>query len=270
MKKLLLVIFCTLIPVLAHGATYYVAKTGSDSRSCANAQLQSTPKLTINSGTGCLSPGDTLIVKAGNYAEQLNNVIPSGTAGNPTTVKANPGDTVIIQPDSHGAEFAAVNISNRQYIVFDGFIVDMTNMWNVGISMNTSSNCITIQNCEVRNMKYDPSSSGGAGIDTVDQNSSNNIIRFNKVHHIGTLTPNTGQGPGAHGIYIHSSNNVIEYNEVYNNVSHGIHLFNTYPGESVNNNIVRNNVIHNNESRGLLLSSGDNNTAYNNIIYGNG
>ena len=31
MKKFLLVIFFTIVPVLAHGGTYYVAKTGSDS-----------------------------------------------------------------------------------------------------------------------------------------------------------------------------------------------------------------------------------------------
>ena len=30
MRKFLLVMFFTMFPVLAHGATYYVAKTGSD------------------------------------------------------------------------------------------------------------------------------------------------------------------------------------------------------------------------------------------------
>ena len=36
MKKLLLVIFFTIVPVLAHGGTYYVAKTGSDNNSCVS------------------------------------------------------------------------------------------------------------------------------------------------------------------------------------------------------------------------------------------
>jgi hypothetical protein len=43
MKKLLLVMVFTMFPVLAHGATYYVAKTGSNSNSCTSAQSQSTP-----------------------------------------------------------------------------------------------------------------------------------------------------------------------------------------------------------------------------------
>ena len=78
MKKLLLVLFLTLFPILAHGATYYTAKTGSDSNSCSNAQSQSTPKLTINAGINCLNAGDTLIVKSGTYNESIAETIPSG------------------------------------------------------------------------------------------------------------------------------------------------------------------------------------------------
>ena len=36
------------------GKTYYVAKTGSNSNSCTQAQNQSTPKLTISAGISCL------------------------------------------------------------------------------------------------------------------------------------------------------------------------------------------------------------------------
>src|SRR5262245_12116041 len=97
MRKSLLVIFFTIFPVLAHGATYYVAKTGSNSNSCANARSQSTPKLTINAGAGCLNAGDTLIVKSGVYNEALNDVIPSGIAGNPTIVKSEVQYGAVIQ-----------------------------------------------------------------------------------------------------------------------------------------------------------------------------
>jgi hypothetical protein len=79
MKKLLLVIFFTIVPVLAHGGTYYVAKTGSDNNSCSSAQLQSTPKLTINAGAACLSAGDTLVVRDGTYVETITATIASGT-----------------------------------------------------------------------------------------------------------------------------------------------------------------------------------------------
>ena len=45
MNRLLPAILLALTPVLAHGATYYVAKTGSDSNSCAQAQSASTPEV---------------------------------------------------------------------------------------------------------------------------------------------------------------------------------------------------------------------------------
>ena len=67
-----------LIPGSAYCATYYTAKSGSNSNSCAQAQNVSTPKLTIGAGIGCLSSGETLIVKAGTYNESLDST-PSGT-----------------------------------------------------------------------------------------------------------------------------------------------------------------------------------------------
>ena len=73
MKSLLLVILLALTPVIAHGSTYYVAKTGQDGNTCAQAQSRSTPKLTIKAGLACLAGGDTLIIKAGTYTETFVN-----------------------------------------------------------------------------------------------------------------------------------------------------------------------------------------------------
>ena len=53
----------------AHGATYYIATTGSDSNSGSSIQPPSTPRRTTNAAASCLSAGDTLIVKAGTYDE---------------------------------------------------------------------------------------------------------------------------------------------------------------------------------------------------------
>src|SRR5712691_718257 len=137
MKKLLLVIFFTIVLVLAHGATYYVAKTGSDSNSCNSAQSQSTPKLTINAGAGCLGAGDTLIVKAGTYVEVLNNVIPSGTAGNPTIVRSEAQYGAVIQATQSlvtGQSFnqhSVIAFSNQSYITFDGFTTDASSVTGV-------------------------------------------------------------------------------------------------------------------------------------------
>ena len=48
-----------------------------------------------------LTPGDTLFVRSGTYAESLQGTIPGGTSwSSPVTVVAYPGDTVTIQPTS--------------------------------------------------------------------------------------------------------------------------------------------------------------------------
>ena len=71
MNRFLVAFLALMTPALTHGATYYVAKTGSDSKSCTQAQSASTPKLTIKAGLACLKGGDTLIIKAGTYNEGI-------------------------------------------------------------------------------------------------------------------------------------------------------------------------------------------------------
>ena len=61
----------------AQAATYYVAKNGNDGNSCAQARSVTSPRQTLEQAVGCLTAGDTLLVRAGVYAESLNNVVPS-------------------------------------------------------------------------------------------------------------------------------------------------------------------------------------------------
>lgn len=73
----------------AQAATYYVGKSGADGNSCATAQSSAagSRKLSIGSGLGCLSAGDTLSIGDGTYAETLQN-IPNGSVGNYITIRA--------------------------------------------------------------------------------------------------------------------------------------------------------------------------------------
>ena len=76
---------------------YFVATNGSDS----NPGTISQPFRTIAKGVSMLTPGKTLLVRSGTYAESLQNTIPGGTSwSSPVTVEAYPGDTVTIQPSS--------------------------------------------------------------------------------------------------------------------------------------------------------------------------
>ena len=71
--------------------TYFVAPNGNDNSPGTEAK----PFKTIQRGAKALSAGDTLLVKAGTYVEQIS-VSDSGTKNNPITIKAYKEDDVLI------------------------------------------------------------------------------------------------------------------------------------------------------------------------------
>ena len=67
---ILLLIAFSPLAVQAAGAVYYVAKNGSDS----NPGTEALPWLTIQKAVNSMSAGDTTLVKAGTYAEEVRIV----------------------------------------------------------------------------------------------------------------------------------------------------------------------------------------------------
>jgi len=271
-----LFIACCLSPLLAHAATYHVAQSGgSDSNACGAAQNPGTAKATIGAGVGCLSGGDTLIIHAGIYPEFANGIIPSGSQGNPTTIKANgnaflgTGERAILRPPGVGGFTSVMKITGHD-IVIDGLVLDGSNNTNVVIGIDTTNG--TLQNSEIMGMGPIPQDGNGAAcVDLfAGQGGGFNTVLHNKIHDC----QNSGDDPNGlstHCIYMHSSNNVIDGNDIYNCGNHGIQQFNgSANGLSSNNNVIRNNRIHESGARAILLSSGSGNVAYNNIVYNNG
>jgi hypothetical protein len=77
--------------------------------------------------------------------------------------------------------------------------------------------------------------------------------------------------PGAHGLYWRGSNGLVEHNEIYDNNGWGLQFY--YGQGSANNNVFRNNYVHDNgdgtANGGILIATGDNNRAYNNVFANN-
>ncbi len=264
MKQVVMVFALTLAPTLAQGATYYVAKTGSDSYSCSQAQSPSTPKLTIAGSSGglkCLKAGDKLFIKGGAYAEFINfNQIPSGNSWDAATVvQAAPGETVTLRPSSGGGGGDAVWFYGQSYIVLDGLIIDASNVSVNGVRFNSNngnpSHHIRLQNVEVMNARYSNC--------LYVQNEQQHDLQFInvKAHHCG------GTNPQNHGLYLKGYNNLVDGCQFYNNAGDGVQLYHSVGGNS--NNTIRNSIMHDNGSVGIMLGSGSNNVAYNNIVYGN-
>lgn len=270
-----------LVPSIAFSATYYTAKTGGNGNTCAQAQNESTPKLTIAGGIGCLSAGDTLVVKSGIYNESLNST-PSGTSwANATTIRANPGDTVRLAPTSGSAPRAATFGSGKQYIIVDGFEVNSGNLHD-GFKIEGTSHHIRIQNCEIWGATY----MGIMDATGASTTRTSNLEILNNIIHDNGGTGSTQR----HGIYITSQGNRIWGNTVYRNSAYGIQLWNASGTVSNNdiqynksydnrlrsgyvwrgsNNLFANNLGWDNGIDGMVHSGGSNNKIYNNTMYSN-
>jgi hypothetical protein len=258
---------------LGYASTFSVAKTGSNSNSCIDAQSQSTPKLTIKAGISCLSSGDTLLIKRGTYVESFNNVIPGGTSWtNATTVAADTGETVIIKGPVGAARVFYFRGNIASYIILDGLILDGTDIvWDiVKIDQFTDGDAahhIRIINSELRN---------GPSKAVLATNTTNNIqIQQSNIHDNGQADYDQ-DGFYSYNFYIQGEDNLIENCDISGAGAHGVHIYNGYTFQS-NNNIVRNNIIHDNgllnsggkTGGGILIGSGTNNQIYNNLIYNN-
>jgi hypothetical protein len=70
----------------AHGASYYMSRSGSDSNACS----QSAPCATLAKAFKMMSGGDTLYVADGTYSDQITQSLlpPGGSAGKYTTIRA--------------------------------------------------------------------------------------------------------------------------------------------------------------------------------------
>jgi len=242
------------------GNTYYVATTGSD----ANPGTETQPFRTIAHGVSGLTPGDTLYVLSGTYAEALIHSIPPGTSwDSPVTVAAAPGHTVTIKPNS-GANFVLHFQGPQQYIVIDRLILDATNVTydavkiTGGVDPLGPAHHIQLIRCEVKNAPRQ-------GILVTDFAGWNEFIDLD-VHDNGTTWYD-------HGLYISTSHNLVEESIVYHNRGFGIHVYVEEVGQTANNNIVRSNHVYNNSyldpdyGGGILLGSGDGNTAHNNLVH---
>ncbi len=281
-------LLAALVLVPAHGATYYVAPSGSD----ANAGTEAQPWRTIQKAAVTLIAGDTVYVKIGTYNEK---VFPknSGIPGNYIVYAAYPGDSVTLDGtgitlDWHDALFT---IEGKSYIKISGFRIvnSLSPHGSEGIYLKEGmrQDHIIIEKNYFYNI-YGPAV-GGYCCDNL-------IIDNNEITEV-----NVGEGPGSPGSgeaisvydihtfefknnHIHhaykegmdvqaSSNGKIYNNHIHNVSSIGIYL-DAWDGPDHDINIYQ-NVVHDNGGDGIGIAieqeegSLRNISIYNNIVYNN-
>src|SRR5262252_2762633 len=173
--------------------TFHVATTGSD----ANNGSAGAPWLTIGKCVSAMQGGDTCLVHAGTYAESTL-YLPNGTSGAPTTLQANPGDTVTINSPSRTNDCMICFHLGAQWQVVDGFILDGLALTKFIVNTDDNSQSdfhhLTIQNCEMRNSLYSGMLISG----------DNWKVLGNNIHHNGT------DATLDHGIYFSASQSLIQ------------------------------------------------------------
>jgi parallel beta-helix repeat protein len=277
-------LLAVLISVPAHGATYYVATSGSDS----NPGTQAQPWRTIQKAADTLIAGDMVFVKEGPYNER---VIPhnSGNPGDYIAYIAYPGDTVTIDGIgiSTPGEFdwgGLFDVSGRTYIKISGFRI--INSPSAGIFVGNSSHIII-----EKNSTYNTFSSGIGVWDC-----SNIIIDNNEVE----LACNDGEeecitvaltdifevknnhvhhgGPGTHGGEGIDAKDGSSNGKIYNNHVHDINKLGIYVDawdkHTYNIDVFR-NIVHDCTEEGFSVACEaggllENVRIYNNIAYNNG
>ena len=273
---------------VAHAATYYASKSGSDARSCAQAQSLSTPKLTVNSAAACLAPGDTLYVRSGVYNESLMvsvyaRAIPSGTSwSNKVRIAAYPGDgPVWLQPlttssSAGGKGWVVLIDANISYVELDGINLDGSYL-SGGVLWISTNNGNDPHHIRFQNAEAIAGNIGGGGAimlgahTRIGATGANEIV--NVTIHGGGLPGLCGYECASYGIYVKGPNNIIANCDIYDTSGAGIQIYNS-DGDSPDNNIIRYNRIHDITRAGSLdevwgvVTLGANNQIYNNVIYG--
>jgi hypothetical protein len=206
---------------LGTGAIYHIATTGSDSNPGTAAQ----PFRTINKYMSVAKAGDTGQVHAGTYVESTASspwVQPSGmfggdtasvsaqrsgTATNPITLMAFPGDEGRVTLDSQNVR-AGIYANGQDYWQIHGLRLVNSLDWAIASNVRTSADLnyvhtldeLTvgwrIENCLIRDVVASAGgNSGGIGM----WHSKDWIVRNNRFTHIGTYNGRASSAVQAYG-----------------------------------------------------------------------
>jgi hypothetical protein len=225
-----LIVAATLIfgPLSLQGAaaTYYVDPAGNDASSGTIAQ----PFRAVAKGVSVLSPGDTLYIRGGTYAEGDNAVhAHSGTAGNPITIAAYPGEAVTLAP-------CMIVFDGVAYITLDGFVIDATNGSGEGLWLGDGSNHIIVRNIEIKNAR-----SRGLFMGPPYPVSPTPLYTYNQV--LNVKIHDNGGSDGINPVYVETSGNLFDGLEVYHSCG-TVGFYDVSEPVSVDGNIIRNSYIH--------------------------
>jgi parallel beta-helix repeat protein len=251
------------IPTSQGPATYVVAMNGDNT---ANGS-ENSPWKTVQHAVDKVKPGDTILLRAGEYSEAVH-IVKSGLHEKPIYLKAFPGESVAID----GGEAAAIK-ADASYWVIDSLTLhssaDRTlslHTTNFQINNNVIYGAIYIWGSynTISNNEIDGSRHAGNenGIMDDGPSSHNNQILNNKIHDFYSR-----------GIWSQwfTHDNLIEGNTVYNITGETGICIDLDAASNVDyRHTIRGNVVHDCGQTGIELENSYDTLVENNLVYNTG
>ena len=296
-----------MIPWIGTAADLWVDRNslgGSCSNSRSRAQVSETsPWCTLQAIGDDIQPGDVIHVRDGEYTEGYHcdsgcwgsailQVTVSGTAANPITFMAEPGEEVVFSADG-GAEWGIIVVGNGgsgspKHLVFDGFVttgfvwkgvmiestsdvvlrnLEVTNCGEGAIGILQSER-VTVEGCDVHDNSLDGYTSAINYWDCGD----GNVIRGNRVWNTKDEDSRETEG---HGIIFDFCSydgdpTLIENNVIWNNEGLCMNLLASSGFIIRNNTCWRNNLGRTEGTVGEIWLGGDHMTVHNNLLVSRG
>ncbi len=218
------------------GATFHVATTGADT----GPGTQAAPWRTVQKALSTLQPGQTALVHAGVYAQDLE-LTRAGTVDAPITIRSAPGEQAILRPGVGSGTRIPLQLGRgAAYARFYGLVIEgASGPSTTNVYAYDDAHDIEISGCEIR----------GSERQGFYSESSNS-----RIHIIGCyFHGNGGSGPVHldHNIYIQGSHNAVLGNLVTGAVNgNGIQV---YP--SSDHIVIAGNTITGNFREGIIIGS---------------
>jgi hypothetical protein len=231
-------LFVLLGPVMAQGATYYVATTGSDSNPGTSSSPWRNPQKCAKSP---IKAGDTCIVRSGTYTapSSMPNVVvyvsansASGTSSQPITIKSEKvNGAVIIVPSTSNSLNAAFYVP-RPYYIIEGFNIsggsnNGASVGFTGIYLSSTATGATVRLNSIHHIARSVCSNSTYGFTGVYLgNTSGAVVERNRIYSIGRKRNgesgcSTVRFQNDHGIYVKGTSNVTIRRNVFYDTNRG-------------------------------------------------
>ncbi len=236
-------------------ATYYVATNGNDADPGTLAQ----PWKTLQHAADRVAPGDTVEVRAGDFAGA--SFATSGTATRQIVVEAYAGESPSITADNPKTP-DGINLEGASYMTLKGFTIN--GRTRAGIR------AVKCQHVTIRDNRMDRNGKWGILTGFCDDLLIDHNVASRSIRQHGIYVSNSGDRPvirrnlawgnSANGIHMNGdasyggdgiiSGALVEANVVYGNGATGGSGINC---DGVQNSLIRNNLLYDNHASGISL-----------------